>query len=143
MRMDAQGVATVAVLLSALRAVNLVAVQGVATVSTAVGKLKGFAVPVSGTSTVTVAIRARRAIAVSVGGTSSANLTVTARRAISVNVGGTSSVFANLDQESAAVTIPTGKYRPEHDSALIDLNASTGFSSEHRSALSDLFDAGG
>lgn len=35
-----------------------------------------------------------------------------------------------------------GKYKPEHDSALADLGATTGFSAEHASALRDLQEAG-
>jgi hypothetical protein len=58
-----------------------------------------------------------------------------------------------------AVSLGTGKYKPEHDSALVEIagstgftqehagaveaiEQSTGFANEHRSALKDLFDAG-
>ena len=46
-----------------------------------------------------------------------------------------------FQMEGAAVT-RYGKYKPEHDSALVDLGAAEGFASEHASALRDLFDAG-
>lgn len=37
----------------------------------------------------------------------------------------------------------TGKYKPEHDSALIDIGNATGFSAEHSSALTDIGNATG
>jgi hypothetical protein len=40
------------------------------------------------------------------------------------------------------VLLAVGKYEPEHDSALVDLAAARGFSSEHASAKADLGDAG-
>ncbi len=42
----------------------------------------------------------------------------------------------------APVVAAVGKYKPEHDSALVDLAAATGFAAEHASALRDLQSAG-
>ena len=44
--------------------------------------------------------------------------------------------------EAAAVSVGTGKYAPEHASALADVGAATGFAPEHASALRDVTDAG-
>lgn len=42
-----------------------------------------------------------------------------------------------------ASTTVTGKYKPEHDSALVDIGNATGFSAEHSSALTDIANATG
>ncbi len=113
------------------------------TMNVTLGVRRPVAFTATASSTMSITAQARRSLTAQAAGISSANITATARRAVNVTIPAISAMSAAVTApvETPAAT-PHGKYRPEHDSALADLAAATGFSSEHASALRDLSDAG-
>lgn len=138
------GAATATVQVFARRAI-LATALGLATVSVSLGRIAGaapIAPAVAGTSTASVSLTARRAITAQADGTSTVSVSPNARRAITVSLAGTATVATTLSSGTATTTTITGKYKPEHDSALIDVRNATGFSPDHGDALQTIRDAG-
>lgn len=138
----AAGQSTTAVAMHATRS-RSAAAAGTSTVALSAGVYRGAgAVSVAGTATTTAGLHVVRALSATSAGVGTATLTLGLApvvRPITTSAAGLASVLLTL---TSTVASSTGKYAPEHASALSDLAASTGFSGEHASALADLAQAG-
>jgi hypothetical protein len=136
------GTSSVAVTLAAIRASIAATVHGTANVTATLGRQKAIAFTSGGSSNASVTLTARRSITVRVDAGSTVNLTANARRVIAVSVSGSSRVSVAPETVSTSTTTASGKYRSEHDAAVMAIAGATGFGPDHAGVLRDLSDAG-
>jgi len=102
-----------------------------------------ISVAIAGQATSSAGYRVARSLVVSSAGIGTSTPSYEMRRTLQASAIGAATVVGGLQTTSASIAATVhGKYKPEHDSALIDLGNATGFGTEHASALHDLSDAG-
>lgn len=115
-------------------------------VSVTLGRLTAgntISVSITALSAMVAQMNARRTMRLSPSVASAMQGEINARRALLAIFAPQSAMTVDLEGASVAADVSLGKYRAEHDAALVDVAAVRGFSSEHASALRDVFDAGG